>query len=306
MDRMELGLYSLDKAFINRKGEFGLPLGKGMELFGKTGIGKSTIAYGLSGIVAKHLGGNIALADLEGFDPDFLSANLENVNFSGTVQYIQRDKDEDVLDELVKIMKTKEYSVGILDSIGAISPISEQKSDIGEANMGRRAFAMAQHSRKMLKVLRDNPNQKCLIMTNHAYPKIGGFGFGLTTPGGVVKNFLASIRIRISRRWLGDTHKWQYPDGSYIVEGIVEKNRWGLSNKTFVLFILSGKGIHYGMTAIHDCENEKLLTIERQVVKIGDKSYGRLKPIIDKAQEGDEEFFQPFYDLLKGNNKNDK
>ena len=98
---------------------------------------------------------------------------------------------------------------------------------------------------------------------------------------------------------------WQeYPDGSYVIEGKVVKNRWGLRLLPFLLFVLSGKGVHKGMTTMFDCIEEGLAT-SKNVVKIGDKSYGRLKPIIDKAQEGDEEFFQPFYDLLKGDNENE-
>ena len=167
--------------------------------------------------------------------------------------------------------------------------------------MGRRALAMAQFSRKMLKVLRDNEN-KCIFSINHAYPRIGGLG--KDTPGGRVKDYLFSNRIEMKRRYVKSG--WQeYPDGSYVIEGKVVKNRWGLRNLTFILFVLSGKGVHKGMTTMFDCVEKGLATMERQVVKIEDKSYGRLKTIIsDKAQEGDEEFFQPFYDLLKGDNEN--
>ena len=70
--RLETGLYSFDRSFENRKGDIGFPLGKGIEVFGATNTGKSTIVYGLAGIIASFQKRNISLADLEGFDPDFL------------------------------------------------------------------------------------------------------------------------------------------------------------------------------------------------------------------------------------------
>ena len=293
VERLQTGLYGFDRAFINRKGDIGFPLGKYVELYGATHTGKSTIIYGLSGIIAKHLGGNIALADLEGFDPNFVSEVLTTVGFEGDVQYIQEETDEETLESLINVLRQENYYIGVLDSIGAISPISEQQGDIGEANMGRRAFSMAQFSRKVIKLLREHDN-KTMFAINHAYPKIGGMGY--SSPGGEVKNYLFSIRIHVKRRYVKSG--WQeYPDGSYVIEGKVVKNRWGIKDKEFLLFVLSGKGVHKGMTTMFDCIEEGLAT-SKNVVKIGDKSFGRLKPIIDKAQEGDEEFFQPFYELL--------
>ena len=55
VQRINTGLYSFDHAFINREGEVGFPVGKGVEIFGNTFLGKSTITYGLAGIVAKSI-----------------------------------------------------------------------------------------------------------------------------------------------------------------------------------------------------------------------------------------------------------
>lgn len=292
VERIMTGLHSFDRAFINRKGDLGFPIGKGTEVFGATHCGKSTIVYGLAGIIAKEK--SIALADLEGFDPEFLGDVLETIGYKGTITYIEEEDDEKVLDKLVVMLRDEKYGVGILDSIGAISPVSEQVSTLGEANMGRRAFLMAQFSRKILKVLRDH-YPKTLFMINHFYPKVAGRG--MVTPGGNVKNYIISMRIQMNIRY--KNHKYQqYPDGSYVIEGKVVKNRWGIKDKKFLLFVLSGRGIHKGMTAIFDCENEDLLEIKRNVVKVGDKSYGNLRKIADEAQQGNDEFFQPFLDLL--------
>ncbi len=294
VSRFQTGLWSFDRAFENRKGEIGFPLGKGVEIFGPTNCGKSTITYGLSGLIAGAQGKDIALADLEGFDPDFLTTVLENAGFSGNVHYIQKDDDEEVLDELVVLLRDKKTSIGILDSIGAISPLAEQEGAIGEANMGRRARIMAQFTRKCLKILRSQ-DAPTMFMINHSYPRIGGVGS--ETPGGEVKKYLNTIRIQVKRRFYKGKYE-EYPDGSYLIEGTVVKNRWGYKDRKFLLFVLSGKGIHRGMTALFD-GMEMGLVERKKTISIGDQKFGYLKDIVAKAQEGDGDFFQPFFDVLK-------
>jgi len=304
VERLITGLYSFDRAFVNRKNEIGFPLGKGLELYGVTHIGKSTIVYSLAGIVAKHLGGNIALADLESFDPDFLSDVLSLSGFTGTVRYINENDDKEMLGDertlktLVSILREKDYSVGILDSIGAISPISEQQGDIGDANWGRRGQIMAQFSRKCLKVQRDNPGKKSIFAVNHYYPRMSGYGY--LTPGGEVKNYIFSMQVHIQRVKIIKSQENTFADGSYIIKGTVKKNRWGLKDKEFYLFILSGRGIHLGLTAVYDCLKLGLAT-RRKDIKMDDESYGTLKTMITKEWDN-QEFFQPFIDKLFSTN----
>ena len=294
VQRINTGLYSFDHAFINREGDVGFPIGKGVEIYGNTFVGKSTITYGLAGIVAKETGKDIALADFEGFDPKFLQTVLVNAGFDGNINCIQKKEDEEALEELLVCLRDKQYGVGILDSIGAISPVSEAEGELGEANMGRRAFLMAQFTRKALKIMRSE-EQKTIFMINHAYPRIGGRG--LDTPGGEVKKYLTSIRIAIKRKYLKGSYV-EYPDGSYVIEGTVVKNRWGLKDKTFNLFVLSGKGIHFGLTAMYDCIALGLAKKDRTVKimqnKKFDTSLGTMKEIVEKAHAGDTEFFEIF------------
>ena len=291
--RVITGLHSFDRAFINQVGAIGFPIGKGVEIFGQTHVGKSTITYGLAGMVAQSLQKNIALADFEGFDPAFLTTVLQSSGFDGNVLCIQEDDDETALDTLLSSLRKPEYCVGIVDSVGAISPVSESEGELGEANMGRRAFLMAQFTRKGLKLLRSTES-KTIFMINHAYPKIGGRG--MTTPGGEVKNYISTIRIQLKRKYIKGKYE-EFPDGSYIIEGTVVKNRWGLKDKSFNLFVLAGHGIHTGLTAMYDAINLGLVTRGR-TMKIGDKSFGTMKEIVQKAHDGNTEFFAPFHALL--------
>lgn len=290
-ERKIVGCYSLDQAFINDKGELGVPIGVGYELFGANHIGKSTFAYSLAGMLAEK---GIILSDLEGFDEPFLRQVLQTVQFSGTVNSLYEDDDEDQLDELIKLLRTDEYSVAILDSIGAISPISEQEGDLGEANMGRRAKVMAQFTRKGLHLFRKTQGNT-ILATNHWYPQIGKRGY--QSPGGEVKNFLFSVRILLKR-------KHNFPDGSYIMEGKVYKNRWGEKDHLFYIFMLSGHGLHKGLTALWDGMLLGKLDWNadlRKAVKLGDKSYGKLQTLVQEAKQGNTELFDPFLEVVNGN-----
>lgn len=296
-NRIVTGLYSFDRAFENQKGEIGFPLGTATEIYGVTHCGKSTITYSLAGMLANQLETNIALVDLEGFDPNFLEAVLVHAGFDNTLYYFNESTDEKSLTSLKKhlSLESRNTNIGILDSIGAISPIAEAEGELGESNMGRRAFLLAQLSRRMIYLLRsEKGSNKALFMINHAYPKIGGRGFD--TPGGEVKKYLASIRIQVKRRFVKGKYE-EFPDGSYIIEGTIIKNRWGYKDRKFYLFVLAGKGIDLGLTAMYDGIMLKKVSKDK-VIKIGDTSFGYLKDIVNQAQEGNTEFFSPFFEVL--------
>jgi len=284
--RITTGLYSFDQAFMSAGGKIGFPLAL-TEIAGPTNCGKSTLSYSLCGLLSTLVSpSDIALADFEGYDPDFLLSILKHSKFDGKVKTIQEDTDGKVLDGLIDSIKGS-YSFGILDSVAAISPVSEIEGEIEEANMGRRAKMMNQFCRKMMRVLRDE-SHKAVFMINHVHANIGGFGS--VTPGGVSKNYLSAVIMRVKR-------KEEFPDQSYVIEGTVRKNRFGYRGRKFYLFVLAEKGIHLGLTAMYDCF--LLGLAERsKTIKIGDQKFGYLKALVEKAHAGDTETFEPFVSLL--------
>lgn len=285
--RVQTGLYSFDKSFENVKGATGFPIGTSTEISGPTGCGKSTLVFGLSGLIAKENKTNIALADFEGFDPDFMVTILENSGFDGNVYVVQEDSDEKTLDDFIEHLKNDAF-VGILDSIGAISPIAEAEGNLGEANMGKRAKLMAQFSRRTQKQLRDD-RTRTVFMINHVHPNIGGFGS--VTPGGETTKYLTAIRIRIKR-------KEDFDDQSYVLEGTVTKNRFGYKDRKFHIFMLAGTGIHVGLTALWDCLMLDLAERAKNI-KMDGQSYGFLGRLVKEAHEGNNEPFEPFIKKLE-------
>jgi RecA/RadA recombinase len=294
--RVETGYYSLDESLRNRQGQRGYPLGTITEVYGANHTGKSTMVWSLSGLIGAKTESNIALADLEGFDPEFLTSVMSSQGFNGEVYSIQDESDEKVLETLSYKLDDKDlnFNIGILDSIGAISPIAEAEGDLGDANMGRRAFLTNQFFRKAIRTLRVNKN-KLLFSINHQHPNLGTYGYN--TPGGEGKKYLSSIRIQLKRLYRKNKEE-TYPDGSYVLIGRIVKNRWGYKDREFYLFVLGGSGIHKGLTALYDGIVLGLVDVSR-TIKIGDQSFGYLKDITERAQAGDEEFFIPFYEVIE-------
>jgi len=287
--RIITGLQSFDRAFENKRGDIGFPAGQATEIAGPTGCGKSTTVYGLAGIIAKWREQGIVLADLEGFDPEFLTDIMGYTGFDGSVYVVQDETDEALLDKMVKKLKEDKFGVAILDSIAAISPVSEKEGDLGAANMGRRAMLVGQLSRKTTHYFL-NHKDKNLFVINHIHPNIMGFGY--VTPGGESLKYLCAVRIRVKR-------KKDFPELSYVLEGKVVKNKFGYGDRQFYLVLLSGKGIHKGLTALWDCSELKLITSDRNIIKIDGKSHGHIKTLFKNAHEGKDEVFDPFIEILE-------
>ena len=300
------GLYSFDHAFETATGEIGMPIGTGYEVFGAKSVGKSTFCYSLISILGNQLGSNLVLADLEGFDPGHFKNILKHNRYKGYVRLVHQGEDEDILEKLAdtclgNIKSDVDYTIGMLDSIAAISPLAEKQGDFGVATYGRRAALLAILSRRLLPTVhpRKPQSENIFFLTNHWIPRVNAKGY--ISPGGEAKNYLCGLQIHLARKnvSIGGKDYITLPDGSYRLEGTLYKNRYGFDKTKFTVFMKAGVGIHSGLTAMFDALDLKLAT-RRNIVKIGDESFGHLKTILVKEWKNDE-FFQPFYDVLKDN-----
>jgi RecA/RadA recombinase len=286
--RVITGWHTFDQAFKNNREEIGFPVKAQCEIYGPQSTGKSTFVDCLAGKICQKIGSNIVFADFETFDPMYMKGLLDNMGYDGNIYIALGDTDEKIIDNFTGKLWEEGYSVGIIDSIGAISPVAEVQGSIGDANMGARARLAARVSRRSIHIARMTKKPMIVLMTNHMLP-ILGMGKGTTTPGGKVKGFMAGAQIKLSR-------KENYEDGSYWLCGKVEKHRFGYDKHLFYLFVLAGFGIHAGLTAVRDCIILGLAKEER-TIKLGDKSFGYFKGMIENNL--DNNLFQPFVEALK-------
>jgi RecA/RadA recombinase len=276
-------LYSFN---IATKG--GLRLGSIYEIYGYTHVGKSSLAYFLAGQTA--LGRKIALADFEGFDPDYLGSSLRMANFGGTVDVLSTLDGEIALTGIRNALMDKEYGAAILDTVGALqSRLEIEAEEINlEERLGIKAKLMAKGMRAAMYALKRNP--ACFFVLNHLHPIIT-MGRGATTSGGVAIHNSAAGRIRL---YVEKQH-----DDYQIVQGKMDKHRWGGKGAMFKFVIVPDRGVHVGMTALIDGIWHGHIE-ESRTVKIGDNSFGYMKNIAQEARDGNDKFFEPFLEVMDG------
>lgn len=299
--RARSGLYSLDWAMAS-KGSLGIPLGTIMELYGYTNVGKSTLAYYLAGKVTGK--GDVALADLEAADRDYIKLAMENSGLDGNVHIMDTTDDkkkeiphEEVLQQLSTSLRAEEIGAVILDSVGGIIPAAEAAGDFGEANMGRRAKLVAQVARAFGANLRVKERPSLAIVINHVHSIIGGRGH--TTAGGESLKYLSASRIMIwsQEKFVNEEDTGDYPIG-FLVSGKLEKLRFGGPGREFQYYIVPGYGVHAGASAMFDCFNLGLAERGTQV-KVDGKSLGYLKKdLLNYAYDGKHRKFEPFHEKL--------
>jgi len=275
------GCFSVDNALHG-----GLHIPAGYEIYGFTHVGKSTLCYDWAGLVRPD--GKIALADYEHYDQTYLDGCLRHAGFSGTVNRLPINTGEEVMTDIRDYLLDTDYQAAILDSVGALVPRVEIEEPVTPQGYGtQKAKLMAQAMRLVMYALLRNP--AAFFATNHLHKIISKFGQGATTTGGVAIHNMSAIRVRLSTEKTADNY--------VIALGKVDKHRWGGKGGSFKLVIIPGYGIHRGLTAIVDAVWYELAEEDR-VVKLGGKSFGYMKKLVERAIEGEVEIFEPFKEAL--------
>jgi len=301
LERAQTGIYSLDYALSSR-GVLGIPLRIMTEIYGVTHVGKSTLAYYLASRVNQK--GEVVLCDFEGMDVDHLKRAMEVAGFDGTVNIIEpinnKGKirtDEEMLTELTDLMwDNNEITATILDSIGAIQTSEQRTTDIGEGFAGKRAISVGEFAIKMKTALIGRKTPAVAFVTNHAHAIMGG-GYGHQSAGGKKLQHLVAVKL-----YIYNSAKDNIKSGDDVLAlvqgGKVEKLRFGGKGGEFKFVIAPNYGVRPNLCALQDCVDLGLA--ERgAVVKIGDKSFGRISEVFQRDMDGDNDFFTPFYKALK-------
>jgi RecA/RadA recombinase len=284
--KFETGFWGFDYALRNQWGK-GLNRRTIVEVYGYTGAGKSTLTWTLASCSAPT--GKISIANIEIQDPDYMKQILEFSGFSGRVNFIGGANDEEILTNLANSIYDEDVSAGILDSVGAISPVAETEGDVGDANMGKRSKAMATWSRKVANALRTRKSPPIVFFNSHIHQIIGGRG--TLTSGGETKKFMAATRLFVSQ---GE----KFDDGSYLIKGKVEKNRHGLEDTKFTMFCLAGYGFHKGLSDVFTCVDLGLAKRDR-TLKLNGTSVGFISKIIEAGKDPNSAMFIPFHEALQ-------
>lgn len=260
-DRLPLFLPRLDKVFGG-----GLPFGRMVEVAGRPGGGKSTLAFHAARVGTK-LNCIVVLIDVEGTADKQRLAHLgidinkimvkqpdPNKGVKLTVEEIGRTI-ENALDVF-----TKSYPgvpvIFIWDSIGQTPSEVELDKDYGDQNVGARAKAITQFVTKIAPQISET--KSLLIAINQVRDDIGGNPMFPTykVPGGNAWEHYASLRLEIKQK---QAIKKSNEKIGHIMGVHIRKSKVSRPFQEANAFLISDNGLDYEYNLAKMAEEEKIL-----------------------------------------------
>lgn len=175
----------------------GIPCGKIVEIAGKEGAFKTTLALHL--VKAFQQRGHRALfLDHEAaVDLDYARRIGVVVDSPRLFRFSQPGSAEEGLNILDDVVKKKAAKLVVVDSVAALTPQDELDGDMGDAHVGLQARLVSQALRKTKGLIEQGG--VCVVMINQLRVKIGGFSrFGPPpeqTTGGNALRYYSDIRL---------------------------------------------------------------------------------------------------------------
>lgn len=193
----------------------GFPRNRITELYGRKGVGKTTI---MANVLPK-MGGRILYFDAENA---LVTKPQENVR-------VISENILEIIEPIVsRALKAKMYDVIVVDSIAAMSCQTELDGDVAAANIGVKPRLMHAWMRRVIHDLRDSGT--ALVFINQERISVGIYATKYT-PGGTCVDYAASLRIEMSSLSKDKIIQNKKQVGHW-VNLKLEKNRFGPTNAT--------------------------------------------------------------------------
>jgi len=217
----------------------GIPLRRYTEIYGPEGSGKTSLALSICKNCITD-GGKVLYIDTEqGVDYTYartlVGSDLLNPD---SFILIQPETAEQALTIAEKAIKSEQFRLIILDSVGALAPEKEKKDSLTDSNVALVARLLTTFLRRTAFDIREQ--DVGFIFINQVRDKIGSFFSTYETPGGRQLKHLLSVRIQMSQ-------------GTKIKEGeeivgilstfVIKKNKLAPPFRSSIIPIYFGKGV---------------------------------------------------------------
>ena len=169
-----------------------IPRGRMIEIFGDKGTGKTTLSI----LIAKEFKKNSPLRIMFIDTEKTLSEEYLVKNGLTDVELVSEDNAKEALDTFIRAASSKRYSLIVLDSIASLKVAAEEKNELGDANMGVRAFLMNQFIRRLTQY---QNKETTFVFTNQIRDSLKSYGSDFTTPGGHAIKHGATLRLWLKR-----------------------------------------------------------------------------------------------------------
>lgn len=198
--RIPTGVFLIDFCLLG-----GIPTSRGTMIIGKKHSGKTTLSLKtVSNAQRLFPDQQCVVVDIEGtFDATWAEKLGVNVDDLLVVHPESGEAACDITDALIR---TKEVSVVVIDSVAALAPMKEMEGSAEDAHVGLQARMMGALLRKTTAGMiaeRRRGHLVTPIYLNQYRAKIGGFsGYGepLTTPGGMALGFSNTVEIKVTNK----------------------------------------------------------------------------------------------------------
>jgi recombination protein RecA len=254
--------------FIDKlSGIGGIPRGAITEIFGDEGIGKTSACLQLVANAQKQ-GLRCLWADVEySFIPGY--AKILGVDNS-KLGLIREEFAEATLEKLEEAVKSGEWDLIVLDSVGGILPRAEAEKGVDGKTIGGQAGLMARFCRKIVPAL--SINGAALIVINHSFIDI--MSGKLLTSGGRKLAYHKSLSIRFKLKQ-GVTLKTGDRKVGKVIVGEVRKNKLaateGLELDGQLIF---GTGFSAGADLLNDALDKGVVAKKGNTYYLGTEKLG--------------------------------
>jgi len=281
VDSISTGSISLDWAL----GIGGVPRGRVIEIFGAESSGKTTLALHILAESQKK-GGICAFIDAEhALDPEYAKRIGVNIN---DLLISQPDSGEQALEIVETLVRSKEISVIVIDSVAALTPKTEIEGEMGDQQIGLQARLMSKALRKLSGII--SKTGTTVVFLNQTRMKIGVmFGDPTTTPGGMALKFYSSVRIRLTR--IAQIKRKDEIIGSRVKAKVV-KNKIAAPFRTVEFDIYYNEGI----SKLADIIN---IGLKNDIIKRHGSWYEFKENKIGQGTEGAKEFLKENKKIMK-------
>ena len=215
----------------------GYPMQKIIEIFGQPSTGKTTLALHAIKEFQELTKKRAVFFDIE------RTLNLDYAQVIGVkvkdLVVLKPKNAEETFDLIGDFLKTEEFNLIVIDSVAALLPETEEKSQMTENTIGLQARIMSKALRKINYLL--NKTDSTIIFINQMREKIKlFFGNPETTTGGNALKFYASLRIELRKKSKLTINK---ESGGISVAVKIVKNKLAKPFQTGIVPIVFGKGI---------------------------------------------------------------
>lgn len=258
----------------------GLPRGRIAEIYGDPSVGKSTVSFQAIAN-AQQSGYRCLFADVEwSYEARYAEAlGVDNSKLG----IIRSEMAEDVLDELEKEIRSGEWDLIVLDSIGGLLPRQEAEKDSGSKTIGGQASLVARFCRKVVPLLATK--DVAMLVLNHSFTDL--MTGAIKTSGGAKLDFHKSISIRLKKKMNAVLKSGDKKVGKVII-GEVKKNKLaateGLEVEGQLLF---GNGFSAKLDLLADAIDAGIITRDGANFYFGGEKIAYGEPKMRKLMETD-------------------